>query len=153
MKFLVAEDDDDKRQRIIEVLQASFPNWDILEARSFQSGLRAVEEDCPDIAILDMTMRNFDKSVSEDGGRPHHFAGREILRQMKREGNSTPALIVTQFDEFGEEGNKVTIRQLNQELAERFDNYRGTVQYRHNIESWKEHLRTIVSSIIAGRTA
>lgn len=148
MKVLVAEDDETKREKILGLLIEHYPEWVIIEARSFQSGLRAVEDDEPDLIILDMTMRNYDKSIDEDGGKPHHFAGREILRQMKREGIYKPSIIMTQFDEFGDEGNKTTLEQLKQELEKRFPSYRGTVRFRHNIDSWKQELLKLIKSSI-----
>lgn len=148
MRVLIAEDDEDKRAKILQLINVNYPDWELLEARSFQSGLRSVENDCPDLVILDMTMRNYDKSITEDGGKPHHFAGREILRQMKRERIAIPTIVITQFDEFGEEGNKVTLDQLKAELSNRFPSYRGTVRFRHNIDSWKSELMTAVNSVL-----
>lgn len=149
MKILIVEDDEDKRAKVVSLVRQNFVELEIIEARSFQSGLRAVEEDTPDIMILDMTMRNFDKSPTEDGGRPHHFAGREILRQMKREAISIPTVIITQFEEFGDDENKVTLSQLTSELEHRFPNYRGTVEYRHHIDAWQAELKVRIEGMIA----
>jgi len=149
LKILIVEDDEDKRAKIVILVRQNFSDLEIIEARSFQSGLRAVEEDSPDFMILDMTMRNFDKSPTEDGGRPHHFAGREILRQMKREAMSIPTVIITQFEEFGDDENKVTLSQLTSELENRFPNYRGTVEYRHHIDAWQMELKIRIEGIIA----
>jgi CheY-like chemotaxis protein len=148
MRILIVEDDEDKRSKIVELVREHFTKFEIVEARSFQSGLRAVEEDNPDLVILDMTMRNFDKSPTEDGGRPHPFAGREILRQMKRERKMIPTVIITQFEEFGDDENKVTLPQLTSELEERFPNYRGTVEYRHHIDAWRGELRRKIDVIV-----
>lgn len=148
MMVLIVEDDEEKRAKVVSLVRSDFPNLNIIEARSFQSGLRAVEEEGPDLIVLDMTMRNFDKSPTEDGGRPHPFAGREILRQMKRDAIRTPTVIITQFEEFGDDENKVTLHQLTTDLRERFPNYRGTVSYRHHIDAWKNDLRAALSLMI-----
>lgn len=152
MKALVVEDDEEKRQKVVGLIKENFNEVEIIEARSFQSGLRAVEEMSPDIIVLDMTMRNFDKSPTEDGGRPHPFAGREILRQMKREGVKTPTVIITQFEEFGDDDNKVTLNQLTSELNSKFPNYRGTISYRHHIDSWRDELKNVFGEMLAETT-
>ena len=146
-RILIVEDDEDKRAKVVALVREQFSNFEIVEARSFQSGLRAVEEHDPDLIVLDMTMRNFDKSPTDDGGRPHPFAGREILRQMKREGRFIPTVIITQFEEFGDERNKVTLAQLTSELGSRFSNYRGTVEYRHHIDAWQGELKQRIEHI------
>ncbi|PPD10303.1 MAG: response regulator [Methylocystis sp.] len=148
VRILIVEDDEDKRGKIVVLVTKHFAEFEIIEARSFQSGLRAVEEDNPDLVILDMTMRNFDKSPTEDGGRPHPFAGREILRQMKRERKMIPTIIITQFEEFGDDQNKVTLPQLTSELEQRFPNYRGTIEYRHHIDAWQSELKVRIESIV-----
>lgn len=133
MKVLVVEDDDTKREQLVSFIE-SFYAVDVQSARSFQSGLRAILNDEPDLILLDMTMRNFDRSPTEDGGRPHPFAGREILRQMQRSKVQTPVVVVTAFDRFGEEADYMTLSELTTDLTKRFSNYIGTVQFKGNID-------------------
>lgn len=150
MRILVVEDDEEKRAKVVALTRENFPQLQVTEARSLQSGLRAVEMHSPDLIILDMTMRNFDKSPTEDGGRPHPFAGREILRQMKRDRQAVPTIIITQFEEFGDDENKITLAQLTAELASRFPNYRGTVEYRHHIDAWQSDLKRLIKLTLNG---
>ena len=103
------------------------------------------------LTLLDMTMRNFDRSLEEDGGRPHHFAGREILRQMKREEVHIPVIIVTHFERFGEESEEVTLTDLKDELQARFPDYLGTVHYRSNVDEWKAKLVELIDGLLPER--
>ena len=132
MKVLIVEDDDHKRSDLEEFIRSYYDVDDLLTARSFQSGIRSIFESLPDLVLLDMTMRNFDRTLAEEGGRPHPFAGREILRQMQRSRISIPVIVVTHFDRFGEEANYITLEELTEELSSRFANYIGTVHYRSN---------------------
>ena len=137
MKVLIVEDDDGKRKELTDFVKDFYKVSDVQSARSFQSGLRAINEFQPDFVFLDMTMRNFDRTPTEDGGRPHPFAGREILRQMQRSRIAIPVLVVTQFDRFGEETDYMTLAELTNELERKFSNYIGVVRYKGNVDDWK----------------
>lgn len=145
MRVLVVEDDEDKARDVAEYVRGRYDVGEIAMLRSFQSGLRAILSEMPDLVLLDMTMRNFDRSLEEDGGRPHHFAGREILRQMSREEVHAPVIIVTHFERFGEEDEEMTLTELKDELR-RFPDYLGTVHYRSNVDEWKEQLNALIGS-------
>ena len=144
MRVLIVEDDDFKQARLAEFLSTSFGAHEIQSARSLQSGLKAVLQEKWDVIFLDMTMRNFDRTSEEEGGRPHAFAGLEILRQMKRSRILTPVIVVTHFDRSGEELNYTTLDRLKQELKSSFINYKGTVQYKSNVDEWQEQLANLI---------
>jgi chemotaxis response regulator CheB len=144
MNVLIVEDDDHKRSDLEEFIREYYEVDGLLTARSFQSGLRGIFDGRPDFILLDMTMRNFDRTLTEEGGRPHPFAGREILRQMQRSRIATPVLVVTHFDRFGEEANYMTLEELKAELSSKFSNYIGTVHYRSNVDDWKPALAELI---------
>jgi len=151
MKVLIVEDDDDKAEDVKFFIQSTYLVDQIAIARSFQSGLSDIMHETYDLILLDMTMRNFDRSLEEEGGRPHHFAGREILRQMKREEIHAPVIIVTHFERFGEEAEEVTLTELKDDLQKRFPDYLGTVHYRSNVDEWKLRLAELIDGLILER--
>lgn len=153
MKILIVEDDDQKRADLQAFIEGAFEFDSIVVARSFQSGIRAIVESSPDFVFLDMTMRNFDRTLLEDGGRPHPFAGREILRQMQRNKLKMPVLVVTHFDRFGEESDYMTLSELTQQLHDRFANYVGTIHYRSNVDDWKPAILNATQGILKRRVA
>jgi CheY-like chemotaxis protein len=140
MNILLVEDDDEKSSHLAHFLSERFPTAYLRYARSLQSGLRAIYDAPPDLILLDMTMRNFDVTPDEEGGRPHPFAGKEILRQMQRRNIRVPAIVVTHFVRFGDSDDFMTLEELKKELEERFPNYVGTVQFKSNVDSWKATL-------------
>ena len=148
MNVLIVEDDDDKLDALAAFLRVTYPDVIIETAKSLQSGLRSALHSTHNLMLLDMTMKNFDRTVADDGGRPHAFAGREILRQMQRAGVVTPTIVVTHFEGFGEESNYQTLDELKKELAAKFSNYLGTVQYRGNVDEWKTALASLIDGSI-----
>ncbi len=150
MKILIIEDHDEKLREIVEFLEDIRPGSAVVTAKSLHTGKAAALESDVDVILLDMTMRNFERSPAEEGGRPHAFAGREIMRLMRRERATTPVIVVTQFDRFGDEDDFRTLGDLKDELADRFPNYLGTVHYRANVDTWQESLRKLLD--LAERT-
>ncbi|NJC41724.1 CheY-like chemotaxis protein [Brevundimonas alba] len=148
---LIVEDDEDKAERLSEYMISKYIVADLKLARSLQSGLRLALAGTFDLMLLDMTMTNYDRSLSEDGGRPHHFAGREILRRLQREEVHVPAIVVTQLGRFGEEAEQVTLSELKEELNERFEDYLGTVHYQSNVDDWKDQLDELIGQRLSAR--
>jgi CheY-like chemotaxis protein len=151
MKVLVVEDDDEKLSHLSHFLSERFPAANIGHARSLQSGLREIYQNAPDLILLDMTMRNFDLTPDEEGGRPHPFAGKEILRQMQRQRLQIPTIVVTHFARFGDDDDFMTLEDLKKELEGRFSNYIGTVQYKSNVDSWKATLAEFINRVMQER--
>ena len=147
MNILVVEDDDEKSSHLTLFLSERLPAASVRHARSLQSGLRAIYELPPDLIFLDMTMRNFDVTIDEEGGRPHPFAGKEILRQMQRRNLQIPAIVVTHFVRFGDDDGFMTLEELKKDLEERFPNYVGTVQFKSNVDSWKATLADFLRQV------
>ncbi len=147
MKVLVVEDDEDKRQHLMEFI-LSETTAEIAEARSLQGGLRALLRDSFDLVVLDMTMPTYDITPTEDGGRPQPYAGREILQQMERREIKTRVVIVTQFDRFGHSDDEITLEELNTQLKNAFPiNYMGAVHYSVTFAGWQENLRRVLSKL------
>jgi CheY-like chemotaxis protein len=149
MKILIIEDDENKRQQLELFLHNLLPNCSLAIEKSYNSGLRAISGDQKnDLILLDMTMPTYDIGRDEDGGRPQHYAGRAILRQMKRNGTCVPVIVVTQFDVFGEGQERMTREELDAQLRrEHSAVYLGTVYYNAAVDGWKDELRAAVLSI------
>lgn len=147
MRILIIEDHEEKLADLIDWANSTYNHPTILQAKSLHTGKSAALDDSVDLILLDMTMRNYERSLEEEGGRPHFFAGREILRRMTRERVDTPVIVVTQFDRFGDEDDFRTLAELKNELVNRFPNYVGTIHYRANVDDWRSSLNDVVSKI------
>jgi CheY-like chemotaxis protein len=148
MRILLVEDDENKRTKLSIFIRQLVPSADVVAARAYKSGLRAIVSDEFDLILLDMTMTMFDVSVEEDGGRTQAFAGREILRQMQRRGIKMPVIVVTQYDRFGEAADDLTIEQLDSLLRDSHpDIYHGTVYYDAAASGWQDQLATRIIAL------
>lgn len=145
MKILVIEDDAHKARQLAEFVKVE-AEVTPAESRSYQSGLRAVLADSPDIVLLDMSLPTYDVSRVETGGRSRPYAGREILTELKRKGIATKVVVVTQFESFGEGSEAMTLTELKRELGGEFaTNYVGTVFYQPSESSWRQELRSLLA--------
>lgn len=147
--ILIVEDDENKFQQLSQFITELLPNSIVRIAKSFHSGLKNIIDGSQDLILLDMTMPTYDIEQDEDGGRPQHYAGREIMRQMDRRSIRVPVIIVTQFDVFGEGTEALTRDQLDQQLLiEHPNTYKGTVYYNVAMDEWKIELSKKVASLM-----
>lgn len=139
MNILLVEDDQNKVKQIVEFINSKIKQVNINKKFSYQSGLKEILRKTYDLIILDMSMPTFDISPQEDGGRPRHFAGKDILRQMHRRKIEIPVIVVTQYERLGELSNTIELSALCKELEELYgDTYIGTVYYNPALNNWKE---------------
>jgi CheY-like chemotaxis protein len=148
MKILIVEDDELKLNRVREFTQQISPDIDILQARSFKSGLRMLVAESFDFVILDMTLPNFDNSPGKEPGRPHNLGGRELLRQMRRRSIVVPVVVLTQFDVFPGEIEPVTLDQLRTDLKQDFPaQFVEAVFYQATTDDWKRSLHGYINDV------
>jgi CheY-like chemotaxis protein len=148
MKILVVEDDENKRNQIVDFINEVILPVEIITANSYQSGLKVIRSQVFDLIILDMTMPTFDISSDENGGRPQAYAGRDILRQMERHDIIMPVIIVTQFDKFGSGHDELSLEELHDQLVEEnLPSYKGVIFYNASITDWKKGLQNLISNL------
>jgi chemotaxis response regulator CheB len=141
MRILIIEDDELKRAQLALLIQTNDAMAFIEFAKSMNSGMRAVLENSYDLILLDMSMPTFDVDVEENGGNPQYYGGSEILYEMDRHNISTPVIVVTQFDKFGEKNNELTLNELDHQLKEDIlRNYKGAIYYNSALNDWKIEL-------------
>lgn len=140
MRILIVEDDSNKRSRIVKLVRETLVDSDITERSSYQSGLATAMQAEFDLLILDMSMPTYD-TCSGAGGTHRRYAGRDILRELSRKKRSMRAIVVTQFESFGEGSSRRTIEELRQELSENYSGMYDSIIYYHAAQSdWHEQL-------------
>lgn len=148
MRMLIVEDDDNKRNQLMQLVATSKRNFAVTTARSLKGGLLALKRDEPDVILLDMTLPTFDIGVGESGGDTHPFGGREFLQEMRRFRLQTPVIVITQFETFDLGREMKTLGALDGELRRDYpDMYRGVVYYHAAIQSWKDELLEKMESL------
>jgi CheY-like chemotaxis protein len=152
MRILIVEDEDPKLRHILNYLKSSEPSHEISLARSVRSALEALEDDAPDLVILDMSLPTFDIGGDESGGRPQGFGGRELMRTMKLEENITPVIVLTGYDAFNKAGGQIGLDALNKELAEEHPvNFLGMLHFNSAYGDWQTKLRDLLRQVGVGQ--
>ncbi|AJA48475.1 response regulator receiver protein [Clostridium pasteurianum DSM 525 = ATCC 6013] len=147
MKILIVEDDKLKIEQLANIITNTFHIEYLEKKYSFQSGMKEIKQNKYDLIILDMSMPTFDISPKNNCGPIMSFAGKEIMRQMKRKNIEAPVIVVTQYDTLGEKAIKLS--QLNNELELKFgDFYLGVVYYDITLENWKEDIVRVIKKVL-----
>lgn len=141
MKLLIVEDDDNKRAHIRAFVDEEFPGWEVHEAVSLITALRAVHSIYPDIVLLDMALPNYDEGSATGSADILHFGGQEFLRQVRRASIDCRVIVVSQFETFGDPPNRKAFAQLVDELGSQFEGmFAGGVYYHASQSDWMEKL-------------
>ncbi|MFL2077147.1 response regulator [Marinilactibacillus psychrotolerans] len=147
MRVLIIEDDKNKLNQVTSFLKEIHTHLEVVEKYSYNSGLKEVLMQGEfDLLLLDMSMPTFDITSTESGGRPKPFAGKEILRKLKKKRLQIPTIVITQFERFGDAENMISLKELEQELVENYsESYIATVYYNSSEDKWKNELKKIMS--------
>lgn len=142
VRILLVEDETPKSTHIEHFLKNLAPNVMISLAKSVNSALDALEQNVPDLLLLDMSLPTFDIGDRESGGRPQGFGGIEILRYMTLAEIACPTIVITGYEAFlREAGKTVDLSQIKTELETEFPNLlRGVLHYNSTFDEWKIEL-------------
>lgn len=142
MRILFIEDDENKIERVSGFVLKNFPESELEIQKSFQTGVRAALSSNWDLLLLDMTLPTYDVDLEQSGGyKTLHFGGKMILSELACEEKSIPAIIVTQFDQFDDEGSVQSLGELDLELIQEFGSYMGSVFYSASESAWEDELK------------
>ncbi len=74
------------------------------------------------------------------------FAGKLIVREIKRKRVPVKVLVVTQYDSFAEQIEEKTLKQLDDELRHDYPGvFLGSVFYSDQSADWREEIKDILS--------
>lgn len=139
MNVLIIENSDIKFRMIERWLNDSFPESSVAHAKSYQSGLEAIDAGSHDWILLDMTLPVFDERAGIFVREQLTFGGRLILEEMMLNGIGSSVIVVTQYRTFARDGIQVTFEELRDELMEEFPEIlRECVVIRGLDQTWME---------------
>ena len=137
----LVEDDDYKAEQIRSYVVAL--GYELEIRKSFKTGMAHIVKSNPDFVLLDMSIPSFETSNIHPTSRNRKFGGRDILVEMKRKNINIPAIVITQYNVFGEE--EKSLEELDKELEEEFaELYRGVVFYNASVLDWQERLKKLL---------
>ena len=148
-ELLLVEDNQHKKDRIIEFINSLNLRINITIASSFSSGAQAIEQAAFDVVLLDLSLPTYDKSEVEPGGRFRTFGGREIARKILRKNIETKIIFITQYESFSDKGKSYTFENLKNELKkESLENYVDMIHFNSAKSTWKDQLGKSLKEIL-----
>lgn len=140
----MVDDEASKRRQVVELLRQRSEVNELEEASSYQSALECLRRKDFDWVVLDMRLTTFDLTAADGGGRPRKFGGEEVLRKMQRRGVAAKAVILTQYSLFRDRGATLSLDDLRERLAERFECFAGLVSFQHSNDDWQHQLMNLI---------
>lgn len=143
-KILLIEDDDYKKDDIIDFLSECYPDLKPEFAMSFNTGVRMASKGGYDLMLVDMTLPKFDKDkgIKE---RTLHNGGEVLIAYLLSIGITIKSIVVTQYDNFGDE----TINAIDERLkVDCPESYIGSVKYNSSEDGWKVELQKYINNVI-----
>jgi len=150
MNILLIEDDEIKAENILNFLNKEQKNQSkLFWKKSWQGGLiEILDNNIYDIILLDMSMPRYDSEICDSNEEFETFAGRELMKEMKRKKIFTPVCVVTAFDIFGKDEYKLNAEELNVELTNEFKNfYLGMISFSTSLVNWKDELLQVIERV------
>jgi len=149
-KLLFVEDNDYKRNKVSDHLSSNFPNLDFIEARSYTSGVQAMDSHDFEIMLLDISLPTFDKTPVESGGRFRTFGGRELARRAIKMTGASFIIFITQYKSFSDRGNSYSFDDLVQQLEiDCGPSFGGAIFFDGSLSSWKDKLTSAIRKHVA----
>ncbi len=147
---LIIEGEAPKRKHIEDYIltHKNGARVNIICCQSVSSSLDFIDENVPDLIILDMSLPTYEISDTESGGRPQGFGGLEILRHIKMSGLKCPTLVLTGYEAFMREDGLVELSQLSEELQRDFGSFLKDVLYYNSAYSeWKNKVSLTLKTV------
>lgn len=144
--ILLVEDETPKLTHIKKFLKDTISNVEVITARSVTSAFDVIEDEVPDLILLDMNLPTFDVGNGESGGRPQGFGGIEVLRRLEMSGVQIETLVLTGYEAFPDETGKIIDLQTLRENL--FDEFPTTVSevihFNSGLDEWKKKLGNMI---------
>ena len=143
-KILLIEDDENKRKDIVDFLKEHYPDKEADLALSYNAGVRKAMKGGYELMLVDMTLPKFDKDKGSNE-RTLHNGGELLIGYLMDLGVSIKSIVITQYDNFGEE----TLETIDSRLkADCCETYMGAVKYNSSEDGWKYELTKYIDNVI-----
>jgi hypothetical protein len=141
MKFLIIEDDDYKKNKIVDCINEVFSGSVLKFANSVNSAvIKLGEIDEEYIVLLDMSLPTYDLD-SSSGGKPQGFGGKEILRNMEFFEQKNKVIVVTQYESIPLGGRNVELHEIQNDLLSEFEGiFHALIHFSVISDAWKNKL-------------
>lgn len=145
--ILLVEDEGYKREHIARLVEEHL-ECELKTVKSVKSALDFIEDNAPDLILLDMSLPTYEIIDRERGGRPQGYGGREVLRYLDMEDLKIPTIVITGYDAFPDAAGSVGLETLKEDLFREFpDNLKAVLRYDSTYSAWKDDLVEIIMKV------
>jgi DNA-binding NarL/FixJ family response regulator len=149
MKILIIEDSDYKTRGITGLLATMELNANIMVEKSFQSGMKKLMEEKPELVILDMALPTSDPMKGESESRNRPFGGEELIREIELENINTKVIVLTQFDQFPSITGSIDHNTIFKRMKLDFPCiFFGGVYYNVLNATWEKNLKILINGAL-----
>lgn len=145
MRILVIEDDVRKAEAVADLLKDMGGRHEVCLEQSYQTGLKKALSWCPDLIILDMSLPNYDSVPGGRTGKQRPLGGVDLMRKLRRRQTSVRAIVLTQLDHFGDNGQEYDFETLEAICFEEFPEvFLGSIYFAQSSTTWMGELLTVI---------
>lgn len=142
MNIFLVEDNPVKRDQITSLVRSAVPTAQLTRLGSYNAALSLLQDQTPEVLILDMTLPTFDRVAGGREGRNRPLGGYEIMRKLKRRHVRSRVVVVSQFETFGEGDEKIGFPQLMEKCRKEFpDTFVEGIYFRIADSTWQAQLK------------
>lgn len=151
MRVLAIEDNDDKFERVAEIVKSELPDVSLARACDLFEAEREIERPGWDLLLLDMTLDLRRGGARRPGTAQDYVGGMKVVGKMYWDELAVPTIIITAFDSFpsptkGGDGAVIGLESVHREAGEKLgDLLIGTV--RHGPEGWEDELKQLLARV------
>ncbi len=145
MNILIIEDNLYKSDKIRTFMNEIFSDPTITLAHSVSSGIKILNSEKFDLAIIDMSLPTFDKTQGQPPSNPKVFGGLEIAKHIHRKKSKIKYIILTQYKSFAEDDKRYDLTSIKNIFKEKYiNNALGCVFYENSSLNWKKEIINIL---------
>lgn len=145
LKILLIEDDENKKNDIVDYLNDAYPEQvDLDIAMSYNTGVRMASKGNYGLMLVDMTLPKFDKDKGLNE-RTLHNGGEVLIGYLLDLGIEIKSIVITQYDNFKDESLSTIDARLKVDCS---DSYLGAVKYNSSEDGWKVELNNYINNVI-----
>lgn len=148
MRVLLVEDEDPKRQHLLNFFSEVFISLEIELTASVRGAIDRLRIGTVDLVLLDMSLPTFDIAAKERGGRPQGSGGIEVIRFLDMMDLSIPIIVVTAYPAIQIDGRQQTLEEVRALLQREHPRlYRGLVYFNSVYGGWRQELETAMRDL------
>jgi len=150
MNILFIEDEIAKAKQVVDYVKSISESINIIEKRSYTSGVLEIRSRSYDYLLLDMSLPLYDIGDYENNYQNEFetFAGLDILEEIVRVNMKVKVIVITAFDILGENDDRINLEQLDDKMRSEYSEvYLGSIHYNVSSLEWRKQLSTYLTSI------